>query len=54
MITPLRTRHHRLWWTLALVLPVTLALALWTRRPAVMMNKLPPALSEGVNEEAKP
>jgi len=54
MITTLRTRHRRLWWTLALVLPVTLALALWTRRPAVMMNQLPPVLSEGVIKEAKP
>ena len=53
MITTLRTRHRRLWWTLALALPLALALALWTRRPAVMMNKLPPALSDVVSEEAK-
>ena len=58
MIAKLRARHRRLWWTLALVLPATLALALWTRRPPVMMDQLPPGLTDGVAggspKEAKP
>ncbi len=54
MIAKLRTRHRRLWWALALLVPATLALALWTRRPPVMMDKLPPGLADSVAKEAKP
>jgi hypothetical protein len=54
MIAKLRTRHRRLWWALALLVPTTLAFALWTRRPPVMMDKLPPGLADSVVEEAKP
>lgn len=46
MITHLRIRHRRMWRVLALALPALLALAVWTRRPAVMMDKLPPVLTE--------
>lgn len=54
MIAKLRSRHRRGWWALAFVLPATLALAFWARRPPLMMDKLPPALTDGAGKEAKP
>jgi len=46
MIAPLRCRHYRLWLALTVALPVILAVAWAARRPGLMMEKLPEALTK--------
>lgn len=51
MILPLRRRHRRMWIALAILLPFAIALAWWSRRPAALMDQLPPEL---VDKEVRP
>ena len=50
MIHRLRRRHRLLWLSLALLLPLLYAIALAARRPAPIIEVLPPALDTGLAE----
>jgi hypothetical protein len=44
MIARLRQRHRRMWLVLAVLLPVIIFVAWMARRPAAVMDRLPPQL----------
>ena len=44
MIARLRKRHRCMWLVLAVLLPVIIFVAWRSRRPAVIMDRLPPEL----------
>jgi hypothetical protein len=47
MIATHRRRHRRAWIILAALIPAIATLAWFARRPAAVMDRLPPELLEG-------
>jgi hypothetical protein len=52
MILELRQRHRRMWLALAVVLPGIVIVAWFSRRPAAVMERLPPEFLQ--NDRARP